>query len=86
MIGGLEKVWGWLTVVNEVSRLSSCPFHCGGSCLPWLCLGVLLGFFCGLALVGILCLVWIFRLELVRLAFPPAAPPGPRPRLARYLE
>lgn len=79
-------MWGWLTVVNEVSRLASCPFHCGGSCLPWLFLGLFVGLFGGVLLVVFLCLVWTFRGEVVRLIYPTVGVPGPRPRLARYLE
>lgn len=39
-----------LSVVQQVSLALSCPFHCGGSGLPWLFVGLLLGLLTGIGL------------------------------------
>lgn len=85
MVVDFERFWAWLSVAGEVSRLTSCPFHCSPSCLSWALLGVCVGFILGLVTVGSLVCLWTFRFELLRTAFqvPQSAS---RPRLSRYLE
>ena len=86
MVLWVEKVWGWLTIASEVSRLSACPFHCGSSSIPWFLLGLVIGFLFALALSGFLFLIWIFRSELGFLSTYRHPRPFQRSRLDRYLE
>ena len=70
----VERVLSVLGVVKDVSWGLSCPFHCSGSVLPSLALGLVLGFLSGLGFG--LFLAW---LALKHLAFPiPLTSPSPR--------
>ena len=85
MVVWLDKVWTWLAVAGELSRLTACPVHCHPSVLPWICLGFLLGFCWAVFLLGLCAVLWTYRSVLIQ-SFCAQAPPVYRPRLARYLE
>ena len=77
--GGEGLVLSVLGVVKDVSWGLSCPFHCSGSVLPSLALGLVLGFLSGLGFG--LFLAW---LALKHLAYPiPLTSPSPRKKNVR---
>ena len=86
MIGWTENFWGWLTLASEVTKLTSCPFHCAPSCLPWIFVGLVCGFSLAIVLCGLVAFLWIFRSEILSSGFARAPRSPPRHRLARYLE
>ena len=86
MVLWVEKVWGWLTIASEVSRLSACPFHCGTSSIPWFLLGLAFGFLAAALFFGFLLVIWIFRSELGLLVVARPVRSSHSSRLARYLE
>ena len=57
MVVWVDKFWGWVTVASELSRLTSCPLHCGGSVVPWFGLGIAIGFLPGTPPFWTLCCV-----------------------------
>ena len=82
----VDKVWDWLTIASEVSRLSACPFHCGTSSIPWFLLGLVFGFLSAFLFFGFLLVLWFFRSELSLLVAARPVRPSHSSRLARYLE
>lgn len=79
----VERAFAAAGVLRELSLGLACPFHCGGSCVAHLFLGLCLGLVigCGLGLF----LFWTLARSLVQ---PPSGqPPAPfrAPRLLGYL-
>jgi hypothetical protein len=87
MVVWLDNFWGWVSLASEISRLTACPVHCSGSCIPWLITGLLLGFLVATCIFGLFLLWWSLDLDFRpshRFARPARVPV--RPRLARYLD